>query len=814
MTHALPIDSVLPDIMRALRQKGRCVLQAPPGAGKTTKVPLALLQADLVDGKILVLEPRRLATRAAAERMAQSLGETVGQTVGFRVRGDAKTGPDTRIEVITEGILTRMIQSDPDLPGVSAILFDEFHERSLATDLGLALAWEVQQTLRDDLLLCVMSATLDAAPVAALLDDAPIITSEGRSFPVDIRHLPQPLPAKAHFETAVADLTLQAIGESQGGVLVFLPGEAEIRRVQTKLAAKLPPHCTIRPLMGALPFADQQKAIRPEADPKRRKIVLATAIAETSLTIEDIRVVVDGGKARRARYDPGTGLSRLVTDPVSKAEATQRAGRAGRVAHGTAYRLWSKAEEGALAAFAPAEIEIADLAPLALELAAWGTAPSDLAMLTQPPHGLWQEALSLLQGIGAISKDGKITAYGQTLAALPVHPRLAAMLRQAGQGAAPLAALLSDRDILQSRHVDLSPALKALSGDKSVPLRDPSAKSRINAEAKRLAKMAGPNTEFIPAQSLALAFPDRIALRRPGDDARYLLSGGMGCVMDADDPMANDRLLVVADMGNPRGKSREPMLRRALPIKEAELREVMGDHIAWVKTCQWSKKDRKVIPRAEEKLGAIALKSQHWKDAPADAVAQAMLDGVRHLGLRFDAPAKRLQARVQKGRQAGLDLPDFSDDALMDHITDWLLPFLNGVTTADHWAAFDPMPALEAYLGWNGKTELNKAVPGHFTTPLGRKIPIDYSAQTPEISLRLQEMFGQTSHPCVAGTPLKVTLLSPAQRPIQTTMDIPGFWTGSYADVRKDMRAQYPKHPWPEDPTQADPTLRTKRKLT
>jgi len=386
---------------------------------------------------------------------------------------------------------------------------------------------------------------------------------------------------------------------------------------------------------------------------------------------------------------------------------------------------------------------------------------------------------------------------------------------KAGPPAAPLAALLSDRDILQTRHIDLTPALKALSGDKSVPLRDASARGRINTEAKRLGKIAGPPKQYTPAQALALAFPDRIALRRAGDDPRYLLSGGMGCVMEPEDPMAQDRLLVVADMGSPRGKSREPSIRRALPIKEAELREVLGAHITWIKTCQWSKKDRKIIPRSEEKLGAIALKSQIWKDAPAQDMAHAMLDGVRHLGLRFDDPAKRLQARVAKARQSGLaHLPDFSDDALMDAAEDWLLPFLNGVTNADQWASFNPLPALEAYLGWNGKAELDTAVPAHFTTPLGRHIPIDYSADLPEISLRLQEMFGQTTHPTSAGQPLKVTLLSPAQRPIQTTMDIPGFWSGSYADVRKDMRAQYPKHPWPEDPREADPTLKRKPRPT
>ncbi|MEO0356765.1 MAG: ATP-dependent helicase HrpB [Pseudomonadota bacterium] len=805
----LPIDAVLPQVIVALSQTGRCVLQAPPGAGKTTRVPLAVLDSGIVAGKILLLEPRRLATRAAADRMASTLGETVGQTVGYRMRGDTKVSTATRIEVITESILTRMIQSDPDLPGVSAILFDEFHERSLATDLGLALAWEVRGALRDDLLICVMSATLDADPVAALLDNAPVVTSDGRAFAVDIRHLPRPLPAKARFDQALADLVVQAVAQTDGGVLVFLPGEAEIRNVHARLADRLPPECTIRPLLGALPFADQQKAIRPDPDPIKRKIVLATAIAETSLTIQDVRVVVDGGKARRARYDPNLGLSRLVTDPVSRAEATQRTGRAGRVAPGVCYRLWAKAEEGALPAFAPAEIEIADLAPLALDLAQWGTGPADLALLTQPAPGPWAAALTLMDQLGATDR-GTLTDHGKRLAAMPLHPRLAQMMVRAGPAAAAIAAVLSDRDILTQRTVDLSPALKAVAGDRSVPLRDPGAIKRIRAERDRLAKLATGVANLTPAQCLALAFPDRIALRRPGDTPRYLLSGGMGAVMDAEDPLAQDRLLVIADMGNPRAKAPEPTIRRALAISEAELRDIAGDQIAWHRSCTWSKRDRKVIARMDERLGAIALKSQTWKDAPADALATAMIEGVRQLGLRLPPTARRLQARVAVAQAGALDLPDMSDGALLDGLTDWLMPFVAGITSEAAWKDFDPMPALEHHLGWDAMRALKAAVPGYFTTPLNRKIAIDYSGDTPEITLRLQELFGQITHPMVGGQPLKVTLLSPAQRPIQTTMDIPGFWAGSYADVRKDMRARYPKHPWPEDPTQADPTLRAK----
>ncbi|WP_438968037.1 ATP-dependent helicase HrpB, partial [Planktomarina temperata] len=498
---ALPIDAVLPQVLDCLTQSGRVVLQAPPGAGKTTRTPLAILESGQCPGKILMLEPRRLAARAAAERMADTLGEKLGETVGYRIRGQSKIGPNTRIEVLTEGILTRMIQADPELPGVGAILFDEFHERSLAADLGLALAWELRETLREDLWLVVMSATLDAAPVAALLDDAPIVTSAGRSFPVELTYLPRPAPKDLPFEAQARSLILQAVADTEGGILVFLPGEAEIRRTKAALQDHLPKNCVLRPLLGNLPFAEQQLAIRPEAQKNMRKIVLATAIAETSLTIQDVRVVVDCGRARRARYDPEKGLQRLVTERVSKAEATQRAGRAGRVAAGRCYRMWARAEEGAMHAFAPPEIAISDLAPLALELAQWGSGPEDLAFLTPPAPGPWAQAKALLVQLGALS-DGRLTPHGAALAKLPLHPRLAQMLLQAGPRAAPLAALLSDRDILSTQNCDLTPALTALTrptGNKEQagPIRDHSALDRIKQEAKRLSRLAPKGTREI-----------------------------------------------------------------------------------------------------------------------------------------------------------------------------------------------------------------------------------------------------------------------------------------------------------------------------
>ena len=799
---ALPIDPILPDLIAALRSAGRAVLQAPPGAGKTTRVPLAMLQAGLTRGKIIMLEPRRLAARAAAARLAEGLGEVPGQTVGYRMRGDST--PGTGIEVVTEGILTRMIQSDPELTGVGAVIFDEFHERSLNADLGLALVWELRAVLRPDLLLLVMSATLDAAPVAALLDNAPVITSEGRSFPVTTHFLDRAIPKGTRLEQACADLVVQAVGQTTGGALVFLPGEGEIRRVQAALQGRLPADCDIRPLYGALPFKDQQAAIAPVTS--GRKIVLSTSIAETSLTIEDIRVVIDAGRARRARFDPGSGMSRLVTERVSRAEATQRAGRAGRVAPGDAYKLWTKGEDGALPAFAPAEIEAADLANLALELAVWGS--DDLAFLTPPPPGALAEARSLLQGLGALDSDLRITDHGRALAALPLHPRLGHMLQKAGAQAAPLAALLSGRDPLRGAPVDLSLRMAALRGRYDGPgTVNHAALSQIKAEIPRLSKGL-PKTPPMPlAQQVALAYPDRVGLRRKGDDPRYVLSGGKGAVMDAGDPLAGQRLIVATDLD---GDTREARIRQAVAITESELREVFGDQIRWHDICAWSRRDNRVLTRRQEKFGALVLDDRVWSDAPDDAVARAMLEGVRQLGLRPSPAADRFRARAALVD----DLPAMDDATLLETLEDWLLPHLAGVRTAADWKQYDLLPALRAMLDWDQMQRLDRTAPAHFETPLGRHIPIDYAGEAPGITLRLQEMFGVTTHPTVGKTPLRVTLLSPGQKPVQVTQDIVGFWATSYADVRRDMRGRYPRHPWPEDPTQADPTLRAKPRGT
>ncbi len=816
-SNALPIDDALPGLIAALRARPRAVLQAPPGAGKTTRVPLALLEAGLVDDgmRIVMLEPRRLAARAAAERMAETLGEPVGQTVGYRMRGEAKTSARTRIEVVTEGILTRILQSDPELGGIGMVIFDEFHERSLNADLGLALCLEVAGALRGDLALLVMSATLDAEPVATLMD-APLITSEGRSFAVETRWLDRPLPPSIRREAALADLLQRAEEETRGttggGILAFLPGEGEIRRVETMLARRLPDSCVIRPLFGAMPFAAQRAAIAPVGS--GRKIVLATSIAETSLTIPDIRVVVDAGLARRARFDPASGMSRLVTERVTRAEATQRQGRAGRVAEGVCYRLWSRGEDGALPGFPPAGIEAEDLTGLALELALWGANESDLAFLTPPPEGAMAEARKLLVMLGALDMRGGITGHGRMLAALPLHPRLAHMLAIAGPDAALLAALMAERDPLRGAPGDLMLRLEALRDPRTFARDRPyevnrGAIERIRSEAKRLRASARGAASGVagPAEMAALAYPDRIGQRRKGAAPRFVLSGGKGAAMRDGDALSGAPFVVATDLD---GDPREAQIRVAVQIGEGDIRALFSDQIDWQDVCEWSRRDRRVVARRQERFRALVLQDRVWKDVPGDAVARAMLDGVRELGLSLGGAAQRFAARVELVRADGVDLPDFSQAGLMETLEDWLLPMLEGVRSAEDWKRFDVLPALRAALSWEQAQIVDARAPGHFKTPLGRKVPIDYSGEVPEIAVRLQELFGVTRHPASAGVPLKITLLSPAQRPIQITRDLPGFWQGSYEDVRKDMRARYPKHPWPEDPTQADPTLRAK----
>ncbi|MGF6862273.1 ATP-dependent helicase HrpB [Rhodobacteraceae bacterium MBR-64] len=810
---SLPIEAALPDLLAALGAQGRAVLQAPPGAGKTTRVPLALLGSGLIpSGRIVMLEPRRLAARASAERMAEMLNEPVGETVGYRIRGESRVSARTRIEVVTEGILTRRLQSDPGLEGVAAVIFDEFHERSLNADLGLALVWEVRGALRPDLMVLVMSATLDAAPVAALLD-APVITSDGQIHPVVTHWLDRPRPKAQRVEAACADLVARAATETSGGILVFLPGEGEIRRVQGLLQGRLPPDCMVHTLFGAMDFAAQRAAITPARD--GRKVVLATSIAETSLTIEDVAVVIDAGLARRARFDPASGMARLVTERVSRAEADQRRGRAGRLGPGTCYRLWTKGEEGALPAFAPAEIEVADLAPLALELALWGArGTADLAFLTPPNPGALAEAQALLAMMGALTAEGRITGHGRALAALPLHPRLAHMLIRAGKAAAPLAALLADRDPLRGAPCDLGLRLAALAQPRADHPHPPHLPTlhRIRDEARRLARLVPDAPALSPAEMAALAYPDRIGLRRNGEAPRWVLSGGKGAAMDAGDPLAAARLIVATDLD---GDPREARIRLAIPLADAELRGLYGDQITWQDRCTWSRRDRRVQARQQECFAALILQDRIWQDVPQDAVARAAMDGVRDLGLTaltLPPAVRRLQARAALLRREGADVPDISDAALLATIDTWLMPYAGTCRTLADLKALDTLEPLRAHLGHATLRQIDAATPGHFTTPLGRQVPIDYDDDSPGISIRLQEMFGVTAHPVVGPKhlPLRITLLSPAGKTVQVTTDLPAFWATSYSDVRKDMRGRYPRHPWPENPAEAPPTTRTK----
>ncbi|MFT3973900.1 MAG: ATP-dependent helicase HrpB [Amaricoccus sp.] len=813
MEPALPIEPVLPALVAALAG-GAAVLQAPPGAGKTTRVPLALIEAGVV-GKVVMLEPRRVAARAAAERLAEGLGERPGASVGYRMRGEAVAG--ARIEVVTEGILTRMLQSAPDLPGVGCVIFDEFHERSLQADLGLALTLEAKGALRPDLKLLVMSATLDAGPVAGMIG-APVVTAEGRAFPVETVWLGRPWSADAaRLEDAVAVVTLDALKESEGGVLVFLPGQGEIGRVAARLAGRLPAGVVLQQLHGGLPFAAQRAVLAPLE--RGRRLVLSTAIAETSLTIPDVRVVVDAGRARRSRYDPGSGMARLVTERVSRAEAEQRRGRAGRVAPGRCYRLWTKGEEGALPLHAPPEIASADLAPLALELAAWGAAsPDGLAFLTPPPAPAFAEARALLGALGALGADGRITAHGRALAALPAHPRVGHMLLVAGKPAADLAALVEARDPLRGEGrrppVDLTLRLDALAGRRPA---DPAAVAAVRIEAKRLRALSPAGAALSPGAALSLAFPDRIGQRRPGEAPRYLLANGKGAVLPPDDALGLAPFLVAADLD---GDPREAVVRLALPLAESDLRALHAGRLTAETVCEWSRREKAVVARERLRLGALVLEDRPWRAAPPEAVARALAAGIRDLGLEalpWTPALRRLAGRVEWLRAHGApELPDFSDAGLLGDLDDWLGAWLAGIGRAADLGRVDLAGALDARLGRDGRQRLDRLAPPSLTAPTGTTLAVDYSGAAPRVSVRLQELFGLTEHPTLGPEriPVVIELLSPAQRPVQTTADLPGFWRTSYADVRRDLRGRYPRHPWPENPAEAVATRRAKPRGT
>ncbi|MDD2867117.1 ATP-dependent helicase HrpB [Neomegalonema sp.] len=827
----LPIEEAIPALRAALRAEGLAVLEAPPGAGKTTRVPLALMDEDWASGgRILMLEPRRVAARAAAERMAETLGEAAGERIGYRIRGESRVSGRTRVEVLTEGILTRRMQGDPGLEGVACVIFDEFHERSIHADLGIALCLQARSLLRPDLRILIMSATLDGESVAQLMGGAPVIRSEGRAFPVALRWRASPPPPAARIEPLMAEAILEALAaEPAGDLLAFLPGAPEIGRVQAALSGRLPSHVEAIPLHGALPFAEQRRALLP-APEGRRRVVLATSIAETSLTLPGVRIVVDGGKARRARFDAGAGMSRLVTERVSKAEAAQRAGRAGRVAPGTAWRLWTEAEEGALSPQPPPEIREADLSALALDLAIWGAAPEDLLWLDPPPAAAYAQGVELLKALGALDAEGRPTPHGRAMASAPLGPRLGHMLLSASPErkalAARLAALLEDRGVLRGearRETDLRRHLEALADPGRYEAErggavDRPARARILEEAKRLAKGAPPEDAEGLGALAALAFPDRVAQRRKGDAPRYLLSGGKGGFLDPGDPLGDEPWLVAADLD---GDLRETRIRRAAPISRAEILDVFADRLQSEEVCQWSRPQGASLARRRRRFGALILEEEAFDPGP-EGWGLAAVEGLRDLGLSaldWSAAAQRLRGRVEwltSREGAGSDLPDWSDAGLLASAEEWLAPFAGALRRTADFARFDPTEALRAALGPERLRRLDRRAPGSFETPAGTRAPIDYAVDPPALEARLQHLFGLARHPSIdeGRAPLAVRLLSPADRPMQTTGDLPAFWRGAYAELRKEMRGRYPRHEWPEDPAAAAPTTRARPRKT
>ena len=833
----LPVGETLPALRAALAGAGIGVLQAPTGAGKTTLVPLALLDAPWLErGRIVMLEPRRLATRAAARRMAEMLGQSVGGTVGYRTRLDTRIGPETRIEVVTEGILLRLIQDDPALDGIGLVIFDEFHERNLDGDLGLALALESRQHLRQDLRLLVMSATLDGEPVARLLGGAPIITSAGRSFPVALRYLDRPPPER--LEAAVAAAIRRALDDEAGSLLVFLPGGAEIRRVKRLLSqAGLGSDIIIAPLYGDLPQAAQDEAIRP-APPGRRKLVLATPIAETSLTIEGIRVVIDSGARRAPRFDPASGMTRLDTVRVSQASSEQRRGRAGRLAPGVCYRLWREAEQAQLIPFTLPEILEADLAPLALELARWGASdPAALAWLDPPPPAAFAQASELLRELGALDAAGRITAHGRAMAGIGLHPRLAHMAliaRTRGEGrlAIEIAALLGERDIVKAapgrRDADLTLRLELLrDGAASRQLAselslDRGAAERVRQAARQLQRQLRlrddeTTTPEAAGRVLALAYPDRIAQRRPGALGQFRLSNGRGAELPPADPLAAQDFLAAAELD---GDRRVARIFLAAPLSRAEIEEDFAAAIETVETIAWDSREQAVVASRQQRLFALLLKEEKLAAPPSDRVAAAMLDGVRELGLAalpWRREAEGLRQRVQFLRRldSAAGWPDLSDAALLAALDRWLGPYLGGIMRRAQLERLDLHDILRAQLSWEQQQALDRLAPTHIDVPSGSRLPIDYGAgEVPVLAVRLQEMFGARETPAIAGgrVDLLLHLLSPAGRPLQVTRDLGGFWRGSYPAVRGEMRGRYPRHSWPDDPLAALPTARAKRK--
>ncbi len=833
----LPIHAVLPGLLESLRQAHSVVLEAPPGAGKSTVVPLALLNEPWAQGRrILLLEPRRLAARAVAARMAHTLGEPLGETVGYRMRLDTRVGPRTRLEVITEGVLTRMLQDDASLEGVAAVLFDEFHERSLSADLGLALCLEAQATLTPDLRLLVMSATLDGAGIARLLGGAPIVRAEGRLFEITQHYLGRGLPAlpvpgeplARHLDPIVASLR-RVLSETEGDVLAFLPGTPEIRRLRSMLEdGPREPGLVIHELYGELPLEVQEAALAP-APRGIRKLVLSTNVAETSLTIEGVRVVVDVGLVRRSVFDPGTGMSRLVTERVSRSSATQRAGRAGRVAAGVCYRLWGEGSQATLAPFTPPEIVTADLAPLALDLAVWGAREaSDLQWLDQPPAAPLAQARALLRRLEAIDADGRITPQGREMSRIGLHPRLAHMVvraRRAGQGelAAQLAALLSERDLLRSqRDPDIRSRLEALRhGGEQL---DRGVLARVRRIASQLAPRGGERGRVDDNDAgtvLAWAFPDRIAQRRGTIDGpssgRYLLANGRGASLAQVSTLGSAAYLVAVDLDD--ADASEARIRLAAPLAREDLERVLATQIIEETQSGYDAREQAVVARRVRRLDALVL-AERTVPLDAESLAAALLGVLRDKGLAalaWDDTSRGLLARLRFAAalpRKDAVWPAFDDATLLADLPLWLGPYLDGVARLSQLSRIPLREALLSRLDHRQQRQLDELAPTHVAVPTGTRVRVDYEDDNaPCIEVRLQEVFGLADTPRIGGgtVPLTLKLLSPARRPVQITRDLGGFWVGSYAEVRKDMRGRYPRHYWPENPLEAEPTRGIRR---
>jgi len=821
----LPIVDALPALKDALARGSAAVLLAPPGAGKTTAVPLALLGEDWLAGrKIVMQEPRRVAARAAARRMAQTLGEEVGGTVGYRVRLDSRVGPSTRLEVVTDGLFLRRLQADPSLDGVGLVIFDELHERGLETDLSLALVREAQMALREDLRILAMSATLDGAAVAKLLGDAPVIESAGRMFPVRTRYLDR--DPEGRLEDIVAATTRRAIAEESGSALVFLPGVGEIRRVEERLRDALPPDTDLVPLYGDLAAAEQDRAIRPSPS-GRRKIVLATAIAETSLTIDGVRIVVDGGYMRVPRFSPRSGMERLETVRVTQASADQRRGRAGRLEPGVCYRLWSEATQRGLKAFGTPEILEADLAPLALELAAWGARdPLALPWLTPPPTAALEQARALLRDLGVIDDDGGITAHGREMAGLGAHPRIAHMLlRGRGALACLLAALMGERDLLRFTPGQRDPDLRhrvdvVLNAER--PVRgasiDRGTLAAVRQSAREFRRRLNVRDEEIDSRDtgrlVALAYPDRIARRRANGDGRYALSGGRGAQLPSGDPLGTEEWLAIADLD---GAQQDGRVFLAAPLTMGDVEDLFADRLARREVLRWDAREQAVAARAQLRLGALVLEDRPLANPDPEALRLAMIEGVGAMGLDslpWSDNLVSLRQRVAFLRHhLGEDWPDLSDARLMADLPDWLGPYLAGATRRTHLAQVDLASALGGLLPSSARRDLDRLAPTHIDVPSGSHLPIDYTNPAePVLAVRLQEMFGLAQTPRIAGgkVALLIHLLSPARRPVQVTRDLASFWTNGYREVKAELKGRYPKHYWPDDPLIAEPTARVR----